>query len=463
MKLEQIDAVVKEGNEQGRLPGAVVLVVHQGKVAFRKAYGLRSKQPTEVRMTVDTVFDLASLTKPLATATSIMLLIEQGKLRLTDRVSRHWPEFGQNGKDKITLEQLLLHTSGLIADNPVGDYKDGRKTALERICRLQPVTEPGAKFRYSDVNFIILGELVERVSGMTLDAFARKHLFEPLGLRDTTFKPGKELVERAAPTEKRGDHWMRGEVHDPRAYLLGGVAGHAGLFSTADDLAVFAQMILNGGYAGKRILKPETVQLMTTPRPVPGGQRALGWDVRTAFSSNRGEGFSAKSFGHTGFTGTSIWIDPSSQTAVLFLSNRVHPDGKGQINRLRGRVASLVAASIRMPVLNGIDVLERDGFRKLKGQRIGLVTNHTGVNRADTAPSTCCTRRRASTWSPCSAPNTASAARWTVPFSTARTTRPAYPFTASMEQGNARRRSNCAALIRWSTIFRTSVVAFTRI
>jgi CubicO group peptidase (beta-lactamase class C family) len=349
-KLDQIDAVVKDSIAQGHLPGAVVLVVRQGKIAFRRAYGLRSKQPAEVRMTADTVFDLASLTKPLATATSILLLIEQGKLGLTDRVTRHLPAFAQNGKDKITLEQLLLHTSGLIADNPVSDYKDGRKKALERICQLKPITEPGTKFRYSDVNFIVLGELVERVSGLALDAFARKYVFEPLGLRETTFKPGKELAERAAPTQKREGRWMRGEVHDPRAYLLGGVAGHAGLFSTADDLAVFAEMILQRGtYAGKRILKPETVRLMTTPRTVPGGQRALGWDVKTSFSSNRGEGFSEKSFGHTGFTGTSIWIDPTSETAVIFLSNRVHPDGKGQINRLRGRVASLVAASILPP------------------------------------------------------------------------------------------------------------------
>jgi CubicO group peptidase (beta-lactamase class C family) len=349
-KLDQIDVVVKDSIAQGHLPGAVVLVVRQGKIAFRRAYGLRSKQPAEVRMTADTVFDLASLTKPLATATSILLLIEQGKLGLTDRVTRHLPAFAQNGKDKITLEQLLLHTSGLIADNPVSDYKDGRKKALEPICQLKPITEPGTKFRYSDVNFIVLGELVERVSGLALDAFARKYVFEPLGLRETTFKPGKELAERAAPTQKREGRWMRGEVHDPRAYLLGGVAGHAGLFSTADDLAVFAEMILQRGtYAGKRILKPETVRLMTTPRTVPGGQRALGWDVKTSFSSNRGEGFSEKSFGHTGFTGTSIWIDPKSETAVIFLSNRVHPDGKGQINRLRGRVASLVAASILPP------------------------------------------------------------------------------------------------------------------
>ncbi len=385
-KLRPIDAVVQDSLDKGQLPGAVIAVVRQGKIAFRKAYGLRSKQPAEVRMTVDTVFDLASLTKPLATATSVMILLEQGKVKLTDRVAQHLPQFGQNGKEAITVEHLLLHTSGLIADNPLADYQDGRKKALERVYQLRPLAEPGQQFRYSDVNFIVLGKLVECLSGQTLDVFAREHIFAPLSLFDTTFRPDKALAERAAPTEKRGDHWMRGEVHDPRAYLLGGVAGHAGLFSTADEIAVFAQMILNGGsYAGQRILKPKTVRLMTTPRPVPKGQRALGWDVRTAFSSNRGDGFSDHSFGHTGFTGTSIWIDPAKQIAVIFLSNRVHPDGKGQINRLRGRVASLVAASIVEPgessVLNGIDVLKRDGFRKLKGRRIGLVTNHTGVDR----------------------------------------------------------------------------------
>jgi uncharacterized protein YbbC (DUF1343 family) len=389
VKLGQIDGVVRQAIEQGSLPGAVVLVVHRRKVAFRKAYGLRSKQPAEVRMTDDTVFDLASLTKPVATATSIMILIEEGKLRLTDRVSQHLPDFAPNGKDRLTIEHLLLHTSGLIADNPVSDYADGRARAMERINQLKPLAEPGAQFIYSDVNYIVLGELVERLSGEKLDVFARKHIFEPLGLRETTFRPGSALAERAAPTEKRGDHWMRGEVHDPRASLLGGVAGHAGLFSTADDLAVFAQMILNHGtYRGQRILHPQTVRLMTTPRDVPGGRRALGWDVQTRFSSNKGDGFSAASFGHTGFTGTSIWIDPPSQTAVIFLSNRVHPEAKTNVNRLRGRVASLVAASIvdaptrtLSPVLNGIDVLRRDGFRMLKGRRVGLVTNHTGLDR----------------------------------------------------------------------------------
>ncbi|MHB1425552.1 MAG: serine hydrolase domain-containing protein [Gemmataceae bacterium] len=349
-KLDQIDAIVQASIDKGQLPGVVVVVVRRGKVAFRKAYGLRDKLPAEVRMTVDTAFDLASLTKPLATAASIMILLEEGKVKLTDRVSHYLPDFGQNGKEAITLEHLLLHTSGFLADNPVEDYQDGRAKALERIYRLRPRAEPGQQFIYSDVNFIVLGELVECLSGEALDVFARKHIFAPLGLRETTFRPDKALAARAAPTEKRGDHWMRGEVHDPRAYLLGGVAGHAGLFSTADEVAVFAQMILNGGsYAGRRILKPETVRSMTTPHSMRGGQRALGWDVRTRFSSNRGDGFSERSFGHTGFTGTSIWIDPDKQMAVIFLSNRVHPDGKGQINRLRGQVASLAAASIIKP------------------------------------------------------------------------------------------------------------------
>jgi len=384
-KLEQIDTAVQASIGKGEIPGVVVAVVRQGKIAFRKAYGLRCKQPVEERMTVDTLFDLASLTKPIATATSVMILLEQGKLKLSDRVSRYLPEFGKNGKEAITIEQLLLHTSGLIPDNPVADYQDGRKKAWEHICHLRPLTEPGQQFRYSDVNFIVLGELIERLSGEAVDVFAHKHIFLPLGLRETMFHPDKALAERAATTEKRGDHWMRGEVHDPRAYLLGGVAGHAGLFSTADDLAVFTQMILNGGsYGGRRILKPETVRLMTTPHSVPKGRRTLGWDASTQFSSDHSDTFSAHSFGHTGFTGTFIWIDPDNQAALILLSNRVHPDGKGQreIGRLRRQVVSLVATSIIKPscVLNGIDVLKRDGFRQLKGRRIGLVTNHTGVD-----------------------------------------------------------------------------------
>jgi CubicO group peptidase (beta-lactamase class C family) len=350
VRLNRVDGAIQEGINHGLLPGAVILVVREGKIPFRKAYGSRSKQPVQTPMTEDTVFDLASLTKPIATATSLMILLEQGKFRLADRVSEYLPEFGQNSKDKITIEQLLLHTSGLVNDNPVDDYREGKENALKKIYRLAPATEPGTKFVYSDVGYIVLGELVQKIGGESLDRFSGKHIFEPLGLRHTTFKPQGALADRAAPTEQRDGRWIQGDVHDPRAFLLGGVAGHAGLFSTADDLAVFAQMLLNQGeLKGKRLLSPATVRIMTTPRAVPGGWRALGWDVQTTFSSNRGELFPFASFGHTGFTGTSIWLDPGSRTAVIFLSNRIHPQPKANINRLRGQVATLVAASIIAP------------------------------------------------------------------------------------------------------------------
>jgi CubicO group peptidase (beta-lactamase class C family) len=348
VRLARIDEAVKAALEKKELPGAVVLVVQRDRVIFRKAFGHRATQPAAVNMTADTLFDLASLTKPVATATSIMLLVEQGELSLSDRVAKYWPAFGAKGKDKITVEQLLLHTSGLIADNNVADYHDGKAKALERIADLTPTSEPGSRFAYSDVGYIVLGELVERIAGVPLNSFAKKYIFDPLGMKETTFLPDEKLTERAAPTEQRDGHWMKGEVHDPRAYALGGIAGHAGLFSTADDLAIFVRMLLQGGgLDGKRILCPLTVRQMTTPREVPGGLRALGWDVQTAFSTNRGDLFPrGESFGHTGFTGTSLWIDPSSATAVIFLSNRVHPDGKGNVTKLRAQVATLAAAAM---------------------------------------------------------------------------------------------------------------------
>jgi uncharacterized protein YbbC (DUF1343 family)/CubicO group peptidase (beta-lactamase class C family) len=395
-RLDRIDAVVRRAIARNQLPGAVVLIVHRDRIVFRRAYGLRSKQPTEIPMTEDTLFDLASLTKPIATATSLLILLEQGKLSLADRAAQHWPDFGKNGKDRITIEQLLLHTSGLIADNPVADYRDGREQALRRICDLRPRFPVGTRFLYSDVNYIVLGEIVERLASggagkrVGLDEFAQRHVFTPLGMTATGFRPAGQLRERAAPTERRDGRWMKGEVHDPRAYLLGGVAGHAGLFSTADDLAIYARMILRRGeYRGRRILSPAAVRTMTTARPVPGGLRAPGWDVRTAFSRNRGTLFARdRGVGHTGFTGTSLWVDPDTDTAVIFLSNRVHPDGKGNVNRLRGQVATLAAAALltpsprpRAPVATGLDVLVRSGFRQLRGRKVGLVTNHTGLDR----------------------------------------------------------------------------------
>jgi uncharacterized protein YbbC (DUF1343 family) len=308
---------------------------------------------------------------------------------------------------------------------------------MKRLIKEPLRNPPGTRFTYSDIGFIALGEVVARVGKMPLDEFAQKNIFRPLGMTGTGFRPSSALQSRIAPTERRrgqlsylgdtsahvgaeGDVWLRGQVHDPTSYRMNGVAGHAGLFSTANDLAIYCQMILNGGsYGGVRVLAPLTVAQMTRPRIVSSGgnTRGLGWDINTSFSSNRGELFPLGSFGHTGFTGTSIWIDPASEMFVVFLSNRVHPDGKGDVGPLRGRVASIVASSVTdtaaveraraqtanyyseivkglrqsafrdegsgssAKVLTGIDVLERDNFKQLAGMRIGLVTNHTGRNR----------------------------------------------------------------------------------
>ncbi|HWQ33890.1 MAG TPA: exo-beta-N-acetylmuramidase NamZ domain-containing protein [Blastocatellia bacterium] len=437
-QLAYIDQAVEAEIAKKQLPGAVVLVGRQGKVVWRRAYGNRALEPKVEPMTPDTIFDLASLTKVVATATSVMILVERGMVRLGDPVARYIPEFAEAGKKNITVEQLLVHRSGLMPDNRIEDYQQGPEKAFENIWNLAPIAETGSKFIYSDVNYIVLGELVRRVSGKPLDQFAAENIFRPLGMKDTGFRPAANLQPRIAPTEKRGgrslvestgeksdgeEHWMRGEVHDPRSYLLGGVAGHAGLFSTADDLAIYCQMILNGGeYQGVRILSPLGVARMTEARPsggnaVDGNARGIGWDIFTGYSANRGDLFPVGSFGHTGFTGTGLWLDPATQTFVVFLSNRVHPklDPKqpADVGSLRGRVASIVAAALtavvtaasskpiviqypggdalvfggvkseptRSSALNGIDVLVRDQFSILKGRRIGLITNHTGRDR----------------------------------------------------------------------------------
>lgn len=346
-KLADIDAAVQQALDAGKMPGCVVLIARHGKTAFLKAYGHRSLEPTKTPMGVETVFDLASLTKPIATATSVMLLVERGKLTLDEPVAKFLPQFAQSGKEAITVRQLLTHQGGLIADNPIEDFADGPDAAMARIIAIRPEAAPGDSFIYSDVGFIVLGELVRQVAGQPLDRFADEQVFKPLGLRETGFLPREELRERAAPTEKRDDLWMQGEVHDPRAYALGGVAGHAGLFSTAGEVAVYAQMLLGRGeFDGVRILQAETVAEMTRPQAVKRGLRALGWDVRSPYSSNRGTGFSDRAFGHGGFTGTALWIDPDLDLTVIFLSNRVHPNGKGLVNPLAGSIGTIAAAAI---------------------------------------------------------------------------------------------------------------------
>jgi uncharacterized protein YbbC (DUF1343 family)/CubicO group peptidase (beta-lactamase class C family) len=504
-KLEQIEQIVLADIADKKLPGAVVIVGRKGKIVYRKAFGNRSLVPTVEKMTVDTIFDVASLTKPVATATSIMILVEQGKLRLNDTIGKFITDIDDPEAKKVTIQQLLTHTSGYRPDFDLGEKWTGREGMLAALKKEKLRSPAGTRFVYSDVGFIVLGEIIHRVSSGGLDEFVL-NLFRQGRLEDSIFirfrpfpndrPPATDGVTKFtvrgqrnnegqpikpfAPTEnirgqnsylgskfegdeRSGDEILRGQVHDPTAFRMGGVAGHAGLFSTADDLARYAQMMLNGGVVpastggnlsgsegacqpsgaqrgklptsrvsasdGRRILSAQTIARMTQPYVVSedGMTRGLGWDMNTTFSSNRGELFPLGSFGHTGFTGTSIWIDPTSETFVVFMSNRVHPDGKGDVVATRARVATIAASAIEdMPierwkeaearynaavaaqlpaftrnveqltasssqlsapiqnatVLSGIDVLERDRFADLAGKRVGLVTNHTGRNLA---------------------------------------------------------------------------------
>ena len=359
-RLAGIDAVVQDAIAAGQLPGAVVLIVHRDRVVYRKAFGDRAVRPLREPMTVDTIFDLASLTKVIATAPSVMALVEDGAVRLRDRVARHLPGFERHGKDAVTIEHLLTHVSGLRPDLPLEVEFEGADEALRRVLDERLEAPPGETFIYSDLNFLLLGEIVRRVSGMPLDVFAAERLFIPLGMRDTSFRPGADRVARIAPTEACTPlEWpcggpeavmLRGTVHDPTARRMGGVAGHAGLFGIADDLARFGAMLLAGGRApsGGAVLSPLTVLRMTrpsTPARLPD-RRGLGWDIDSRYSSNRGDLFSSRSFGHTGFTGTSIWVDPETETVVVFLHSRVHPDGGGNVVRLASLVATLAAAAV---------------------------------------------------------------------------------------------------------------------
>lgn len=351
-----IDAMVTDAIAQRRLPGAVVAVGHRGNVVFKKAYGHRQLQPTLEQMTVDTMFDLASLTKPIATATSVMVLIDQGKVSLDDPVIKHLPEFESHDKQDVTIRHLLLHTSGLIPDNAMSEYRGTRTDTVRNWMNQELLSPPGTRFRYSDVGFLVLGELIERVSDMPLDEFATQHVFAPLKMNETFFKPPESFHDRCATTQTRAGQWMRGTVHDPRAHAIGGVGGHAGLFSTTDDLVRYATAMVRGGRMNRkneiesiRVLSPESFGMMTAAYAVPGRKsdssslRGLGWDKRSGYSSNRGGSMTESAFGHGGFTGTAMWIDPGLELFVVFLSNRVHPDGKGSVNVLAGEIGTVAA------------------------------------------------------------------------------------------------------------------------
>lgn len=348
-QLAPISNIVQETIRDGKAPGAVVLIGNRERVIYRQAFGYRSLEPEKILMTNDTIFDLASLTKVVATTTAIMQLVEKGKLRLDNPVARYWPAFKENGKGHITVRELLTHYSGLRPVLSLNPEWSGYKTAMKKIIAERPLYPPGKIYIYSDINFDILGELVRRVSGKALDEYCSTRIFKPLGMKDTLFRPSAILHGRIAPTQYRERKMLCGYVHDPVCYNMGGVSGHAGLFSTADDLSLFAQMLLNkGSIKGVKILRPQTVEQMSVPQSPLNKLKlhGLGWDIEAPLSSNRDELFPVGSYGHLGYTGTSIWIDPVTETYIIVLTNRVHPDGKGDVKELRSLIKSVVAEAL---------------------------------------------------------------------------------------------------------------------
>src|SRR5438270_8763476 len=408
--LNVLDSVIQTSIQNHEMPGAVLLVGHEGQVIYRKAFGNRSLEPKVEPMTVDTIFDMASLTKVIATTTAVMQLEEQGRIRMNDPVVKYIPEFGQNGKSDIAVRDLLTHYSGFAPDIDLTPAFSSRDTAYSLAFAETPVAPPETQFIYSDTNFIVLAALVERITSMTLDAYCVQNIFAPLGMSHSRFLPPANWIPQIARTQyDEHNQMLRGVVHDPRSRRMGGVAGHAGLFSTADDVAKFAQALLDGS----PVLSPLAIRKMTSPEQ-PANMpaiRGFGWDIDSPFSTNRGELLPVGSFGHTGFTGTSIWIDPTTNSYIILLTNSVHPRSQGNVISLRTRVATAVAAAIPLTtdeqealrlkrltgynesmtaqhhiddrngaVLNGIDVLESQDFAILKGKRVGVVTNQTGVD-----------------------------------------------------------------------------------
>src|SRR5581483_7025615 len=404
------DAAIEGAIHQEVIPGAVLIVGHDGQVVYRKAYGSRALLPAREEMTVDTIFDLASLTKVVATTSCLMKLFEEGKIRLNDPVTKYLPEF-QGGHSDITLRNLMTHFSGLRPDLQLDRPWSGYQTGIEKALTDKPDGPPGEKWVYSDINYELLGEIVRRLSGESLADYAHRILFEPAGMNDTMFRPPAALRARIAPTEidSATGQPLRGVVHDETARFMGGIAGHAGMFTTADDLARFAQMMLGDGRIGdKQLFSPATVEKFTTPESPPDQPilRGLGWDIDSPFSGNRGELFPIGSYGHTGFTGTSLWIDPYSHTYVILMTNSVHPHRGKNITSLRGKIATIAAASygyvspeVKLTgyneamagvhrkvvangsVMTGLDVLASQNFAPLRGRHIGLITNHTGLSR----------------------------------------------------------------------------------
>ncbi|HEV8583543.1 MAG TPA: exo-beta-N-acetylmuramidase NamZ domain-containing protein [Methylomirabilota bacterium] len=407
-----VDEAAAEAVASGDIPGVVVVIGRGDDILYRRAWGARRVVPETHAMTENTIFDIASLTKPLGTTLAVMSLVERGHVKLDAPLGRYLKEFRGRALEPITVRRLLTHSAGLPAIPPNGSVSPGFPKAATLLSKLPYDYPPGSAFQYSDTGFILLGELVRRVSGEPLDRYLDTHVFKPLGLRDTFFNPPTRLRERIAPTEFANGHLLVGEVHDPRGRALGGVAGHAGMFSTGPDLARICRMLVSGGsFEGRRVFKAGTVETMWTRSPDGNGTRALGWDVASAFSRTMAPFFPADAVGHLGFTGTAVWIDPPTRSYLILLTNRVHPSGGGatRIRELRTRVAAAAGAALFVPglgtvamgdstspagdgaeepkparpapvVKSGLDVLVAQGFAPLAGYTVGLVTNQTGVD-----------------------------------------------------------------------------------
>jgi uncharacterized protein YbbC (DUF1343 family)/CubicO group peptidase (beta-lactamase class C family) len=388
-KLTAIDDAITRAIAARQIPGGVLWIERAGET-YRKAYGHRALTPAPDLATEDTIYDAASLTKVVATTPAIMQLVERGKLDLDAPVARYLPDFAQHGKEGITIRHLMTHMSGLRPGIPANPPWFGTAAALERACAEKPQNVPDAAFVYSDINYIVLGELVRFVSGRPLDIYTRDEIFRPLRMLDTGFLPPAEKLARIAPTEVMEGKMIHGVVHDPTSRRMGGVAGHAGLFLTTADLARYCRMLIGGGQLdGVRILRATSVAEMTRVQNDGSSRRGLGWDIDSSYSGPRGNWFPAgRTYGHTGWTGTSLWLDPAARTFVLFFSNRVHPDGKGNATPIRREIGTLAAEAMgrdRDAVLNGIDVLVREDFARLRGLRLGLITNHSGRDRSGRA------------------------------------------------------------------------------
>ncbi len=411
--LKPISKIVNQEIRKGKIPGAVIMIGTHNKILYHQAFGWRSIKPVKTQMTKDTIFDLASLTKVIATTTAIMKLYEEGKIKIDDKVSTYIPEFSKNGKSDITIRHLLTHYSGLKPDLPLNTEWNGYNTAIKMATDDSVVDMPGSKYIYSDINFVILGEIIKKVTGKPFHIYCKENIFEPLGMKNTFFEPDILDKKNIAPTQifkGKSGKVLCGEVHDPTARRMGGVAGHAGLFSTSEDISKFAMMLLSDGlYNKNRFFEKSTIEIMTSPQSPEGKTpfRGLGWALDAPFASNREDFSPVGSYGHKGYTGTLLWIDPISDIFVIILTNRVHPDGKGDAEPLRKKIIELISCVSgnisneiifnKRPVLKklqleeiintthsfknihtGIDVLRDNNFKDLSGLRIGLITNHTG-------------------------------------------------------------------------------------